>query len=47
MIRKVDNKNDQLPGRNQLFVFGLLSAVWVGIVYNPPQRVEFLGQWMQ
>ena len=36
MIRNVDNKNDQLPGRNQLYVFGLLSALWVGIVYTSP-----------
>ena len=43
MIRKVDNKNDQLPGRNQLFVFGLLSAVWVGIVYNSPTAGGVFG----
>ena len=36
MIRNVDNKNDQLPGRNQLYVFGLLSALWVGILYTSP-----------
>ncbi len=34
MIRNVDNKHDQLPARNQLYVFGLLSVVWVGIAYT-------------
>ena len=38
MIRNtIDNNNDQLPAKNQLYVFGLLSAVWVGIVYTSPK----------
>ncbi len=33
MIRNhIDNNNDQLPAKNQLKVFGLISAVRVGIV---------------
>ena len=38
MIRNtIDNNNDQLPAKNQLYVYGLLSAVWVGIVYTSPK----------
>ena len=43
MIRNnIDNNND-LPGRNQLYVFGLLSAVWVGIVYTSPKAGGVFG----
>ncbi len=44
MIRNhIDNNNDQLPAKNQLYVFGLLSAVWVGIVYTSPEAGGVLG----
>ena len=44
MIRNnIDHNNDQLPAKNQLVVFGLLSAVWVGIVYISPQAGGVFG----
>ncbi len=44
MIRNtIDNNNDQLPAKNQLYVFGLLSAVWVGIVYTSQQESVISG----
>ena len=44
MIRnQINNNNDQLPAKNQLYVFGLLSAVWVGIVYFSPKADGVFG----
>ena len=44
MIRHhVDHNNDQLPAKNQLYVFGLLSAVWVGIVNLSPKAGGVFG----
>ncbi len=44
MIRNnIDNNNGPLPAKNQLYVFGLLSAVWVGIVYTSPQAGGVFG----
>ena len=44
MIRNnIDHNNDQLPAKNQLVVFGLLSAVWVGIVYTSPEAGGVFG----
>ncbi len=44
MIRNhIDHTNDQLPAKNQLYVFGLLSAVWVGIVYLSPKAGGVFG----
>jgi len=44
MIRnQINNNNDQLPAKNQLYVFGLLSAVWVGIVYLSPKADGVFG----
>jgi len=44
MIRNnLDHNNDQLPAKNQLYVFGLLSAAWVGIVYIFPKAGGVLG----
>ena len=44
MIRNnIDHNNDQLPAKNQLYVFGLLSAVWVGIVYISPKAGGIFG----
>ena len=44
MIRNhIDHTNDQLPAKNQLYVFGLLSAVWVGIVYLFPKTGGVFG----
>ncbi len=44
MIRNnIDHGNDPLPAKNQLYVFGLLSAVWVGIVYFSPKGGGVFG----
>ncbi len=44
MIRNhINNNNDPLPAKNQLYVFGLLSAVWVGIVYFSPKAGGVFG----
>ncbi len=44
MIRNhLDHNNDPLPAKNQLYVFGLLSAVWVGIVYLSPKADGVFG----
>ncbi len=44
MIRNhIDHNNDPLPAKNQLYVFGLLSAVWVGIVYFSPKAGGVFG----
>ncbi len=44
MIRnRIDHNNDPLPAKNQLYVFGLLSAVWVGIVHFSPKAGGVLG----
>jgi hypothetical protein len=44
MIRNnIDNNNDELPAKNQLYVFGLLSAVWAGIVYTSPTGGAIFG----
>ncbi len=44
MIRNhLHHNNDPLPAKNQLYVFGLLSAVWVGIVYFSPKAGGVFG----
>ncbi len=44
MIRNhIDHNNDQLPAKNQLVVFGLLSAVWVAIVSISPKAGGVFG----
>jgi hypothetical protein len=43
MIRNDIDQNNPLPAKNQLYVFGLLSAVWVGIVYFSPKAGGVFG----
>ncbi len=43
MIRTDIDQNNPLPAKNQLYVFGLLSAVWVGIVYLSPKAGGVFG----
>jgi len=43
MIRNNIDQNNPLPAKNQLYVFGLLSAVWVGIVYISPKAGGVFG----
>lgn len=43
MIRNDIDDNNALPAKNQLYVFGLLSAVWVGIVYTSQQESVISG----
>jgi|AP95_1055475.scaffolds.fasta_scaffold76045_2 hypothetical protein len=43
MIRNDIDQNNPLPAKNQLYVFGLLSAVWVGIVYLSPKAGGVFG----
>ena len=43
MIRNDIDQNNPLPAKNQLYVFGLLSAVWVGIVYISPKAGGVFG----
>lgn len=43
MIRNDIDDNNALPAKNQLYVFGLLSAVWVGIVYTSPDGGGIFG----
>ena len=43
MIRNDIDDNNALPAKNQLYVFGLLSAVWVGIVYTSPRASVISG----
>ncbi len=43
ILNNIDHNNDQRPGKNQLYVFGLLSAVWVGIVYTSPRGSVISG----
>ncbi len=43
MIRNNIDDNNALPAKNQLYVFGLLSAVWVGIVYTSQQETVISG----
>ncbi len=43
MIRNDIDQNNPLPAKNQLYVFGLLSAVWVGIVYFSPKAAGVFG----
>ena len=44
MLRNhIDHNNDPLPAKNQLYVFGLLSAVWVGIGYLSPKADGVFG----
>ena len=43
MIRNDIDQNNPLPAKNQLYVFGLLSAVWVGIVYISPKTGGVFG----
>ena len=43
MIRNNIDQNNPLPAKNQLYVFGLLSAVWVGIVYLSPKAGGVFG----
>ena len=43
MIRHDIDQNNPLPAKNQLYVFGLLSAVWVGIVYISPKAGGVFG----
>ena len=43
MIRNNIDDNNALPAKNQLYVFGLLSAVWAGIVYTSQQDSVISG----
>lgn len=43
MIRNNIDQNNPLPAKNQLYVFGLLSAVWVGIVNISPKAGGVFG----
>ena len=44
MIRNnIDHNSDPVPAKNQLYVFGLLSAVWVAIVYINPKAGGVFG----
>ena len=43
MIRNDIDQNNPLPAKNQLYVFGLLSAVWIGIVYISPKAGGVFG----
>ena len=43
MIRNDIDQNNPLPAKNQLYVFGLLSAVWVGIVNLSPKAGGVFG----
>jgi hypothetical protein len=43
MIRNTIDNNNELPAKNQLYVFGVLSAVWVGIVYTSQQESVISG----
>ncbi len=43
MIRNDIDDNNALPAKNQLYVFGLLSAVWVGIVYTSQRESVISG----
>ncbi len=43
MIRNNIDQNNPLPAKNQLYVFGLLSAVWIGIVNLSPKAGGVFG----